>query len=197
MQLSYDYAKDRALMCLRANYESHLSVRLTQTYASNRLTRIPCNKGGRLGNAQGAASPAQLCLHRPGFTPAETSGRFTQIRARPAYSNSNVQRRGGMGTASPRDAAPTGAPRSSRPEGLRLRPRARIPEESGQVGLDKSPQVRRQAIGSAGRTTDHAGRRPGPASCRRLGSQSPLPYFITCFLKRLVDFFQAVVRLFQ
>ena len=25
MQLSYDYAKDRALMCLRANYESHLS----------------------------------------------------------------------------------------------------------------------------------------------------------------------------
>ena len=26
MQLSYDYAKDRALMCLRANYESHLSM---------------------------------------------------------------------------------------------------------------------------------------------------------------------------
>ena len=24
MQLSYDYAKDRALICLRANYESHL-----------------------------------------------------------------------------------------------------------------------------------------------------------------------------
>ena len=24
MQLSYDCAKDRALMCLRANYESHL-----------------------------------------------------------------------------------------------------------------------------------------------------------------------------
>ena len=27
MQLSYDYARDRALMCLRANYESHLRVR--------------------------------------------------------------------------------------------------------------------------------------------------------------------------
>ena len=26
MQLSYDYAKDRALMCLRANYESHLCI---------------------------------------------------------------------------------------------------------------------------------------------------------------------------
>ena len=26
MQLSYDYAKDRALMCLRANYESHLWI---------------------------------------------------------------------------------------------------------------------------------------------------------------------------
>ena len=26
MQLSYDYAKDRALMCLRANYESHLRI---------------------------------------------------------------------------------------------------------------------------------------------------------------------------
>ena len=31
MQLSYDYAKDRALMCLRANYESHL--RTGQNYA--------------------------------------------------------------------------------------------------------------------------------------------------------------------
>ena len=28
MQLSYDYAKDRALMCLRANYESHLRIQL-------------------------------------------------------------------------------------------------------------------------------------------------------------------------
>ena len=28
MQLSYDYAKDRALMCLRANYESHLRIDL-------------------------------------------------------------------------------------------------------------------------------------------------------------------------
>ncbi len=27
MQLSYDYAKDRALICLRANYESHLRTR--------------------------------------------------------------------------------------------------------------------------------------------------------------------------
>ena len=33
---------------------------------------------------------------------------------------------------------------SSRPEGRRLRPRAWIPEESGQVGLDKSPQTRRR-----------------------------------------------------
>ena len=33
---------------------------------------------------------------------------------------------------------------SSRPEGRRLRPRARIPEESGQAGLDKSPQMWRQ-----------------------------------------------------
>ena len=28
MQLSYDYAKDRALICLRANYESHLRMSL-------------------------------------------------------------------------------------------------------------------------------------------------------------------------
>ena len=28
MQLSYDYAKDRALICLRANYESHLSKKV-------------------------------------------------------------------------------------------------------------------------------------------------------------------------
>ena len=38
----------------------------------------------------------------------------------------------------------SGAPRPSRPEGRRLRPRAWIPEESGQVGLDKSPQARRR-----------------------------------------------------
>ena len=34
--------------------------------------------------------------------------------------------------------------RSSRPEGRRLRPKAWIPEESGQVGLGKSPQTRRR-----------------------------------------------------
>ena len=32
MQLSYDYAKDRALMCLRANYESHLRIADLSTY---------------------------------------------------------------------------------------------------------------------------------------------------------------------
>ena len=31
MQLSYDYAKDRALMCLRANYESHLRTKALLT----------------------------------------------------------------------------------------------------------------------------------------------------------------------
>ena len=49
----------------------------------------------------------------------------------------------------------SGAPRSSRPEGGLLRPRARIPEESGQVGLDKSPQTRRRI-----RRTNDGSRRP-------------------------------------
>ena len=43
MQLSYDYAKDRALMCLRANYESHLSTFisiLSRTHGSLSLLRI-------------------------------------------------------------------------------------------------------------------------------------------------------------
>ena len=66
------------------------SVRFTQTCASNRLTQIPCNKGGGSGNAQGAIPlgmgtttvPSQ---HSPigtsayGRQPAETSDRFTQI----------------------------------------------------------------------------------------------------------------------
>ena len=111
------------------------------------------------------------------------------LRIQPVYSNPL----GGMGTASPRDAAPTSqwAPRSSR----HLRPRAWIPEESGQVGLDKSPQVRRQ--GNRIRRTNDGSRRPDPASRWRLGSQSPLLYFITYFLKCLADFLQVVVRLFQ
>ena len=51
---------------------------------------------------------------------------------------------GGMGMPSPHDATTTGAPRPSRPEGGLLRPRAWIPEESGQAGLGKSPQTRRR-----------------------------------------------------
>ena len=47
MQLSYDYAKDRALMCLRANYESHLS--LEQLAADFPSLFIPFPVAGRFG----------------------------------------------------------------------------------------------------------------------------------------------------
>ena len=64
-----------------------------------------------------------------------------------------------MGMASLRDATRrrrrSGALRSSRPEGLRLRPKVWIPEESGQVGFDKSPQARRRI-----RRTNDRSRRP-------------------------------------
>ena len=115
------------------------------------------------GSARGSGRFTVSCT--PGdLKAAETSGRSTQMRVRPTYSNS-LRRRGGHGrqcTASLRDATTAGALRPSRPEGRRLRPRAWIPEESGQVGLDKSPQVRRQ--GNRLRRTNDGSRRPGPAS---------------------------------
>ena len=41
MQLSYDYAKDRALICLRANYESHLWINAAYgTIIALRLSRL-------------------------------------------------------------------------------------------------------------------------------------------------------------
>ena len=42
MQLSYDYAKDRALMCLRANYESHLCTWLPCVPSALRAV-LPCH----------------------------------------------------------------------------------------------------------------------------------------------------------
>ena len=67
-------------------------------------------------------------------------------------SNRYSKRLGGMGTASPRDAATTGALRSSWPEGRRL-----WRGSPGQAGLDKSPQMWRQ--GNRIRRTDDGSRR--------------------------------------
>ena len=66
----------------------------------------------------------------------------------------------------------SGAPRSSRPEGRRLRSRAWIPEESGQVELDKSPQARRRI--AQGRMADHAGQ-----ARRHAGACVRSPHFST------------------
>ena len=96
---------------------------------------------------------------------------------------------GGMGTASLRDATTTGALRSSRPEGRPCGPGRGSPRNLDRLNSTKVRRCGVRAIGSAGRMTDHVGRRPGPASRWRLGSQFPLLYFITYFLKCLVDFF--------
>ena len=110
------------------------------------------------------------------------------LRVQPAYS----KRLGGMGMASPRDTTTTGAPRSSRPEGLRLRPGGVDPRGAG------AGRTRQKPAGAApdrtGRMADHAGqaRRHASAWVRSLHF-STLSRISWC----LVDFFQAVVRLFQ
>ena len=93
--------------------------------------------------------------------PAETSGWFTQTYT--FYQLTQIPTSNDEGDRvwhrlATRRRRRSGAPRPSPPEGLRLRPRAWIPEESGQVGLDKSPQVRRQ--GNRIRRTNDGSRRP-------------------------------------
>ena len=51
MQLSYDYAKDRALICLRANYESHLMFKLL------RLGMVPHSKLSYLATLLPSGAP--------------------------------------------------------------------------------------------------------------------------------------------
>ena len=99
----------------------------------------------------GSSTPADLI---PAKTSADgplkyASNQLTQI---PCASE------GGMGTASLRDATTTGALRFKPARRPALRPRAWIPEESGQIELDKSPQMRRQ--GNRIRRTDDGSRRP-------------------------------------
>ena len=82
--------------------------------------------------------PARYRMSRRDIKSAETNDRLTRIHASDQLTQILCADEGGMDMASLRDAT-TGALRSSRPEGLRLRPRAWIPEESGQVGFNKSP----------------------------------------------------------
>ena len=91
-----------------------------------------------------------------------------QIKRQPTRSNAL----GGMGTASLGDAATTGALHSSRPEGRRLRPRAWIPEESGQVGPGKNPQTRRRIRGTDGRSRKPPARPGVTHAPRRWGTVS-------------------------
>ena len=107
--------------------------------------------------------------------PAETSGQSskpthpTGLTTFPAPASGSLKYASGQLTQIPwgawarrhlvtRRRRRSGAPRSSRPEGRRLRPRAWIPEESGQAGLDKSPQTRRQ--GNRIRRTNDGSRGP-------------------------------------
>ena len=108
--------------------------------------------------------PARCRMSGRGIKSAETSDRLAQIYAPDRLTQIPRAGEWGMGTASLRDATTAKALRSSRPEGRRLRPRAWIPEESGQVGFSKSPQTRRriaqdgwQITQAAGQTRRHAG----------------------------------------
>ena len=128
----------------------------------------------------------------------ETSGRFTQIwrqsspanslrRRRTAVDGVNVRHRFAMRRR--RGLCVQAGPKAG-PAAQGVDPRGIWTGWVRQKSADAAPD-------RAGRMADHAGRRPGPASRWRLGSQSPLLYFITYFLKRLVDSLQVVVRLFQ
>ena len=102
--------------------------------------------------------PARVCAYLHGHgaqaSPTRPASGFGESSANPTHSNSNVQRLGGMGTASPRDAT-TGAPRSSRPEGRRLRPGGVDPRGAGAGRTRQKPAG--AAPDRAGRMADHAG----------------------------------------
>ena len=157
------------------------------------------------------AFPAPQIHNRPAQQiPRICVSRFRRYRASPVCPDSprrRAARRRRQRMTSPRDvgdgvAVGARRPASSGPMvGLEARhqagpkacacgPGRGSPGSRGRLDPAKVRRCGVRAIGSAGRTTDHAGRRPGPASRWRLGSQSPLPCFITYFLKRLVDFFQ-------
>ena len=120
--------------------------------------------------------------HRSSANPAHSNALrlrniSADLRVQPAYSKAL----GGMGMASPRDAATAGAPRSSPPEGRRLRPRAWIPEESGQAGFNKSPQARRRG-NRIRRTNDRSRRpsaRPGVTHAPRRRGAVSLPFRVS------------------
>ena len=131
--------------------------------------------------------------------PAETSGRLAQIFAPTSPANQlrrRSARRRRQRTAPPRDAASASSQwgPAFKPA-RRPAPAARGRGSPGNLDRLNSTKVRRRGAGS--RRTDGRSRRPDPASRWRLGSQSPLLYFITYFLKCLADFLQVVVRLFQ
>ena len=138
--------------CNGAFDPAETSDRLAQTYASNRLAQIPCNKGGWLWQGAVPLGMGTVPLQLPpagmsarGHQPAETSGRFSaDPRIQPAHSNS--PHRGGPASATGHGVAsrrrrdttaswmparysragrPDGSPawgRTVRPEGRRLRP---------------------------------------------------------------------------
>ena len=163
------------------------------------LRGFPATKGAAL-----AMRCTTCTATSSGHIPAETSVRLEQIYApnpptqmpcgcvtppqiKRQPTNSNPL--GGMGMPSPRDAATTTQwgpafkpARRPAPAAQGVDPRGIWTGWTRQKSADAAPD-------RAGRMADHAGRRPDPASCWRLGSQSPLPYFITYFLKRLVGFF--------
>ena len=71
MQLSYDYAKDRALMCLRANYESHLwhhTLLLSACLLRFLLLAASCGRMPARGSlrlsAGGAQNAYRMCAER-------------------------------------------------------------------------------------------------------------------------------------
>ena len=82
---------------------------------------------------------------------------YADPRIKPTYSNS-LRRRGGHGHGVASRCDDDGGPAFKPARRPALRPRAWIPEESGQIELDKSPQMRRQ--GNRIRRTDDGSRRP-------------------------------------
>ena len=98
--------------------------------------RLQSRRDQRSGSRRSSANP----IHSNALNLRNTSA---DPRVQPVYSNPPgawAWRR----LAMRRRRRRSGSLRSGRPEGRRLRPRAWIPEESGQVGFSKSPQMWRR-----------------------------------------------------
>ena len=146
-------------MAARSSAPSRAPFRRDQRSACSCLRIQPVHASSLRQRGAALAMRCTTCtaMSPPAWLHVRSRRHHSRRDQRPVHSNTHPTRLlkcpGGHGHGVA--VTSTGALRSSRPRRPALRPRAWIPEESGQVELDKSAQMRRRI-----RRTDDRSRRP-------------------------------------